>query len=154
MAELTGFRTATSEEIQSANQENTLARSTSPFQQDVVFTVTGFSYEKPEIDGKVATDAKPQPVLTTSIGSLFVKPLNRNAVKADGTVLEHAGTFNKFVRDTISANATKNNGEILQLIVDGCKDKPLIVERIPYSARAKDGRDYATSMVDIHFKVG
>ena len=153
MAELTGFRTASQSEIENANKLNTLSRGTSPYQQGVTFTVTGYSYEKAEIDGKVAADARPQPVLVTSLGSLFVKPLNRNAVKADGSVLEHKGTFNAFVRDTIASNPTKNDGELLQLIVDGCKDKTLLVERVPYSAKSKDGRTYATSMVDIHFKV-
>ncbi len=153
MAELTGFQTASQSEIESANKLNTLTRGTSPFQQGVVLTVTGFSYEKAEIDGKVAADAKPQPVLTTSLGSLFVKPLTRSVVKADGTILAHQGTFNTFVRDTIASNPTKNDGELLQLIVDGCKDKRLIVERVPYSAKSKDGRTYATSLVDFHFKV-
>ena len=153
MAELTGFQTASQSEIESANKLNTLSRGTSPFQQGVAFTVSGFSYEKAEIDGKVAADAKPQPVLVTSIGSLFVKPLNRNAVKADGSVLEHKGTFNAFVRETIASNPTKNDGQLLQLIVDGCQGKTLLVDRIPYSAKSKDGRTYATSMVDINFKV-
>lgn len=153
MAELTGFQTASQSEIESANKLNTLSRGTSPFQQGVAFTVSGFSYEKAEIDGKVAADAKPQPVLKTSIGSLFVKPLNRNAVKADGSVLEHKGTFNAFVRETIASNPDKNDGQLLQLIVDGCQGKTLLVDRIPYSAKSKDGRTYATSMVDINFKV-
>ncbi len=154
MAELTGFRTASQSEIESANQLNTLSRGTSPYQQGVVFTVTGFTYQKAEIDGKVPADAKPQPVLLTSLGALFVKPLNRGAVKADGTVLEHKGTFNQFVHKTIVENPDKNDGQLLQLIVDGCQGKQLIVNRIPYSAKSKDGRTYAASLVDIDFKVG
>lgn len=153
MAELTGFQTASQSEIENANKLNTLSRGTSPFQQGVAFTVSGFSYEKAEIDGKVPADAKLQPVLVTSIGSLFVKPLNRGAVRFDGTVLEHKGTFNAFVRETIVNNPTLSNGQLLQRIVDGCKDKTLIVERIPYSTKFQDGRIYATSLVDIHFKV-
>lgn len=153
MAELTGFQTASQPEIENANKLNTLSRGISPFQQGVAFTVSGFSYEKAEIDGKVPADAKPQPVLVTSIGSLFVKPLNRGAVRSDGTVLEHKGTFNAFVRETIANNPTLNDGQLLQRIVDGCKDKMLLVERIPYSAKSKDRRTYATSLVDIHFKV-
>lgn len=153
MAELTGFRTASQSEIESANKLNTLSRGTSPFQQGVAFTISGFSYEKAEIDGKVAADAKPQPVLVTSIGSLFVKPLGRNAVKADGTILEHKGSFNAFVRGIIASNPDKNDGQLLQLIVDGCQGKTLLVDRVPYSAKSKDGRTYATSMVDINFKV-
>lgn len=153
MAELTGFQTASQSEIESANKLNTLARGTSPFQQGVALTVSGFSYEKAEIDGKVPADAKPQPVLVTSVGSLFVKSLNRSGVKADGSIIEHKGTFNAFVRETIASNPTKNDGELLQLIVDGCKGKTLIVDRVPYSAKSKDGRTYATSLVDFHFKV-
>lgn len=153
MAELTGFRTASQSEIESANKLKTLTRGTSPFQQGVAFTISGYSYEKAEIDGKVAADAKPQPVLVTSIGSLFVKPLRRNAVKADGSILEHKGTFNAFVGEILASNPDKNDGECLQLIVDGCKDKTIIVDRIPYSAKSIDGRTYATSLVDLNFKV-
>lgn len=155
MAELTGFQTASQSEIESANKLNTLRRGTSPFQQGVAFTVSGFSYEKAEIDGKVAADAKPQPVLVTSIGSLFVKSLNRNAVKADGTILEHKGSFNAFIKDILADPAynDKNDGQLLQLIVDGCQGKTILVDRIPYSAKSKDGRIYATSLVDYNFKV-
>lgn len=153
MAELTGFRTASQSEIENASKLNTLSRGTSPFQQGVALTISGYSYEKAEIDGKVAADAKPQPVLKTSVGSLFVKSLSRNGVKADGSIIEHKGTFNAFVRDIIASNPDKNDGQLLQLIVDGCQGKTILVDRIPYSAKSKDGRVYATSLVDFNFKV-
>lgn len=157
MAELTGFVPASQDEIATANSSNDIARGTSPFQNGVVFTVIGFSYEKPEVDGKVKADAKPQPVLTAKIGdknaSLFVKALNRSAVRADGSVLEHNGTFNQFVRETIASLSDKNNGEILQAICAGCAGRRIIVERVPYSAKSKDGRNYASSLVDLNFVV-
>lgn len=155
MAELTGFQTASQSEIEDASKLKTLTRGTSPFQQGVAFTISGYSYEKAELDGKVSSDAKPQPVLLTSVGSLFVKSLGRNGVKSDGEILEHKGTFNAFVKDILSnpANRDKNDGQLLQLIVDGCQGKTILVDRIPYSAKSKDGRTYATSLVDLNFKV-
>lgn len=153
MAELTGFRTASKSEIKSASELKTLYRGTSPFQQNVALTITDYSYEKPEFDGKIPADAKPQPVLVTPLGSIFVKSLNRNGVRADGTIIEHKGTFNAFVRDTILANPDKNDGQILQLIVDSCKGKTIVVDRVPYSAMSKDNRTYAAALVDFNFKV-
>ena len=153
MADTINFRPASQAETESANMSNSLSSGTSPFQRNVVFTITGYRYECLQVNGKDKSDAKPQPVLVTSVGSLFVKSLNRNAVKADGSVLEHKGTFNAFVRETIASNPDKNDGQLLQLIVDGCAGKTLLVDRIPYSAKSKDGRTYATSMVDINFKV-
>lgn len=155
MAELTGFQTASQSEIENASKLKTLTRGTSPFQHGVAFTISGYSYEKAEFNGKVAPDAKLQPVLITSVGSLFVKSLGRNGVKADGEIIEHEGTFNAFVKDILSdpANGDKNDGQLLQFIVDSCKGKTILVDRIPYSAKWPDGRLYATSLVDYNFKV-
>lgn len=151
MATLTGFQTASQSEIESANKSNSIARGNSPFQHNVVFTVSGFSYEKAEVDGKVAADANLNPVLVTSVGSLFLNTLVRGRVNADGKVVEPNGTFNNDVRATIAANASKTNGEILQAIVNLCVGKRLIVNREPYSAATKDGRRYAAYLVNIDY---
>ncbi len=160
MAELTGFQTASQSEIEIASKSNSLTRGSSPFLNGIAFAVEGFTFKKVEIDGKVPADARPQPVLLTSIGGdLFVKRINREAtqgvVKGDGSVYMPTGTFNLFVRDTLAdpANKGKADGELLQLIVDGCKGKTLLVERFSYSAKYPDGRPYATSFVNINFKV-
>lgn len=152
MAELTGFQTASQNAIESASQLHTLTRSVSPFQQGVGFRITGFTYKLAEIDGKVDKDARPQPVFTTSIDAdLFVRALTRPVPTVDGP-LEHKGTFNLFVRDYIASHKDKSDGELLKGIVEECKDKDLMVERVPYVANSRDGRQYATSLVDIYFK--
>lgn len=151
MAELTGFQTVSDATIASASAKFTLIRSVSPFQPNVQFRITGFTFKVAEIDGKVPTDARPQPVFTTTIGAdLFVRALTRPVPTTDGP-LEHKGTFNLYVRDTIATHKDKSDGELLQLMVDECKDRDLIVERIPYNARSRDGREYATSLVEIYF---
>lgn len=153
MAELTGFQTASNDVIASESTKRTLTRSVSPFQPGVGFRITGFTYKLAEIDGKVGKDARPQPVFTTNINAdLFVRALTRAVATTDGP-LEHKGTFNLYVRDTIVRHKDKSDGELLQLMVDECKDRDLIVERVPYTARSKDGREYAASLVDIYFKV-
>lgn len=155
MADTINFRPASQAETESANMSNSLSSGTSPFQQGVVFTITGYRYECLQVNGKDKSDAKPQPVLVTSVGSLFVKSLLRSVVKDDGSILEHNGTFNTFVKGVLAnpANKDKNDGQILQLIVDDCKDKQFIVNRVPYSAKAKDGHSYAAALVDVDFKV-
>lgn len=148
---LTGFVSASNDARENANKSNSIALGHSPFQHNVKFTVSGFDYKVAQEDGKVDPKARLNPVLTTSVGDLFLTTLTRSRVDADGNVLEPKGTFNDFVRKTISENSTKTNGEILTAIVDGCKDKQLIVERVPYVGLSKDGRRFATSLVKINF---
>lgn len=149
MARLTGFQTAEANEVQTANVSTSIKRGNSPFQHNVQFTISGFSYEKAEMDGKVSKDAYLNPVLTTSVGSLFLSTVLRSRVKADGTVVTPDGTFNKFCREQIAVHNT--NGEILQAIVDGCKDKKVVVNRVPYASLTKDGRTVASFLVELNF---
>ena len=148
---LTGFVSASNDARENANKSNSIALGHSPFQHNVRFTVDRFDYKVAQEDGKVDPKARLNPVLTTSVGDLFLTTLTRSRVDADGHVLEPDGTFNAFVRKTIAENSTKTNGEILTAIVEGCKDKQLIVERVPYVGLSKDGRRFATSLIKINF---
>lgn len=148
---LTGFVSASNDARENANKSNSIALGHSPFQHNVKFTVGGFDYKVPQEDGKVDAKARLNPVLTTSVGDLFLSTLTRSRVDADGNVLEPDGTFNAFVRKTIAENSTKTNGEILTAIVKGCENKQLIVERVPYVGLSKDGRRFATSLVKVNF---
>lgn len=149
MAKLTGFVTATENETKTANDSTSIKQGNSPFQHNVLFTVSKFSYEKAEVDGKVDKDAYLNPVLVTSVGSLFLSTVLRSRVAFDGSVLTPDGTFNKFCREQISKYNT--NGEILQAIVDGCKDKKIIVTRTPFAAISKDGRRIPGFLVELNF---
>ena len=149
MAKLTGFQTATENETNVANASTSIKQGNSPFQHNVQFTVSGFSYEKAEVDGKVDKDTYLNPVLITSVGSLFLSTVLRSRVKDDGSVLTPDGTFNKFCREQISKYNT--NGEILKAIVDGCKDKKIVVNRIPFAAISKDGRHIPSFLVELNF---
>lgn len=148
---LTGFVSASNDARENANKSNSIALGHSPFQHNVHFTVGGFDYKVAQEDGKVDPKARLNPVLTTSVGDLFLTTLTRSRVDADGHVLEPDGTFNAFIREMIAKNSTKTNGEILTAIVEGCKDKQLIVERVPYVGLSKDGRRFATSLIKINF---
>lgn len=149
MARLTGF---VGPQPGDPNFDNmsTIKQAYSPFQDKVVFRVTGYSFRKAEIDGKVDKDAFLNPVLETTIGDLFLSTILRGRITADGTVLIPSGTFNLFVKEQIAAHRT--NGEILKAIVDGCENKDLIVRRTPYAGVTKDGRQYAAALVEIDFK--
>lgn len=148
---LTGFVSASNDARNNANKSNSIALGHSPFQHNVRFTVSGFDYKVAQEDGKVDPKARLNPVLTTSVGDLFLATLTRSRVDADGHILEPNGTFNEFVRKTIAENSTKTNGEILTAIVEGCKDKQLIVERVPYVALSRDKRRFAASLVKVNF---
>lgn len=149
---LTGFVKASDEKIEVANKSFTISMGHSPFQQDAVFEVTGFTYKQVENDGKVDAKAFTNPVLTTSIGDMFLSMALKARVNEEGAILEPNGTFNRFIKDTISKNAGKSNGEILKAIVDGCKDKKVVVSRQPYVAISKDGSKFAASLVILDFK--
>lgn len=140
-----------------ADQDHTLGKRVSPFLQNVVFQITGFTYTLVNENGKVKKDAKPNPVFTIKIGDkdaeLYVHSLNRDVPLADGGTLEHTGTFNLFVRDFINEHSDKSDGEILTAIVEKVKDRKLIVNRVPYVRLDKFSNRQATSLVDINFKV-
>ena len=148
---LTGFFSASNDARENANKSNSIALSNSPFRHNVKFTVGGFDYKVAQEVGKVDPKARLYPVLTTSVGDLFLSTLTRSRVDVDGNILETNGTFNAFVRKTIAENSTKTNGEILTAIVKGCENKQLIVEHVPYVGLSKDGRRFATSLVKINF---
>lgn len=149
---LTGFVKADDNKIEAANKSFTISMGQSPFQDRVTFKVTGFTYKQAENDGKVGAEASVNPVLVTSVGDMFLSMALKMRVDAEGKILEPNGSFNKFIKDTISTNAGKSNGEILTAIVEGCKDKEVVVSRQPYVAMAKDGRKFASSLVILDFK--
>ena len=146
---LTGFVKANDNAIENANKSNSIKRGESPFQHGTTFTISGFTYEQAEIDGKVDTNAYLNPVLTTSVGSLFLSTVLRSRVNASDEVLTPSASFNNFVREQISKHST--NGEILQAIVDSCKGKTIQVVRTPYAAITKDGRRYGASLIELNF---
>mgnify|MGYP006878126300 CR=1 FL=1 len=149
---LTGFVEADNKKIETANKSFSISMGHSPFQDRVTFKVTGFTYKQAQNDGKVDANASVNPVLTTSVGDMFLSMAIKARVDAEGHILEPNGTFNRFIGDTISANTGKSNGEILKAIVNGCKDKEVVVSRQPYAAITKDGRRFASSLVILNFK--
>ena len=149
---LTGFVKADDKKIETANKSFSISMGQSPFQDRVAFKVTGFTYKQAEDDGKVDANASVNPVLTTSVGDMFLSMALKARVNAEGAILEPSGTFNRFIKDTISKMAGKSNGEILAAIVDGSKDKEVVVSRQPYVAITKDGRKFASSLVILNFK--
>ncbi len=137
---------------ENAKKSNSIAKSQSPFQHNLPFTVSGYDFVVAEIDGKVKENSYANPVLLTSVGNLFLSMLLKSKVDADGKILEPKGSFNLFVKETIAKMNDKSNAEILQAIVDGCKDKTLIVNRVPYILLNKFETRVPASLVEINFK--
>ena len=154
MAELKlkGFASASTTDAAIASKESSLARANSPFQHGVVFNITGYDFVKPIYnDTKATAEASFIPVLTTTVGNLFIKMLSRKGVNKDGEIVTHDGAFNAEIAEILSANADKNDGETLTLIVNKYKNKKLVVNRKDYVAINKNGQPYPTSLVDINF---
>ncbi len=134
-----------------ADGSKSLGQSFSPFQDGKTFRVSGYGYKVLETDGKASENAKPLPVLKTTLGDLFISMAIRSKVSADGEILTPDGTFNDFIRDTILANPDKTNKELLSLIVEGCKDKEVTIRRTPYPSMTKDNVRYVSFMVNLDF---
>lgn len=150
MSQLTGFVPA--DNTANAAGAFTISRGTSPFQQGVVFNVTGFGFVQAEIDGKVAKDARTIPVLKTTIGDLFLSMVTRQKLDADNNILKPSGTANKKIAEIIRENLNKNDGEILTAIVNELNNCPIVVSRKPYAALSKDGRRFAAELIELNFK--
>lgn len=149
---LKNFSEVSEEVANRAKTEFTLTRTQSPFQHGVTFQVTGFAFRKPVYDDiKASENATPIPVLTTTVGDLFIKMLFRKGIDAEGNIIDHDGSFNKEVSDILATNSTKNDGEILSLIVENCKDKKLVVSRKNFVGINTLNQRYATSIVDINY---
>lgn len=142
------FKKVSDSQFATAKESNSLGKGVSPFQDGVKFEVEKFDFRI--LSGK--TDAKPIPVLVTPIGDLFVKSLIRGVVDKDGKILEHKGTFNTKVRDIIAQNSSKNDGEILALIVEACKDRKIITRRVSY-AKEIDKFSFPASFLEFDFVV-
>lgn len=149
---LTGFIKADEKAVKVANGSFSISMGTSPFQHGVEFKVTGFTYKQAQNDGKVTKDAYLNPILETSVGDLFLSTILKPRVNSEGKVVTPNGTFNVAVKELIAKMNGKSNGEILTAIVSLCKDKEIVVKRVPYAAKSKDGRTYAASLVNLNFK--
>ena len=145
---ITNIVTVNASEKETASKSHSIALGSSPFTDGKLFAVTGYNFVKLEQNGTVSKDAPMCPVLTTNIGNLFVSTIVRSKVDANGNVLEPNGTFNKGVKEIIAGNPNKTNGEILQAIIDKYAYKNWIkVTRQKYTAKSKDGREYAAFLV-------
>lgn len=147
---LTGFQPVPNAE-ETAKKSFGLSNGTSPFQQDVEFTVTGWDIQYPMNDGKVDKNARPIPVLTTTVGNAFISMIIKTKLSTDGKPVEPSGTFNKKVKEIIVSSKGKSDFEILNAICDAVKDKKVRVSREFYSARSKDSREYAAYLVNLDF---
>lgn len=149
---LTKFVPTNDDVTKGANDSFTISLGNSPFQHGVSFAVSGFGYRQAENDGVVSKDAYINPVLTTSVGDLFLSMCTKSRVTADNKILEPNGTFNQFVKKTISSMSGKTNGEILQAIVDGCKGKEIVVYRDSYVKLTKNNTRIGAFTVELNFK--
>jgi len=124
-------------------------RGTSPFQDGVEFTVTGYTYKEAVIDGKESD--RILPILTTSVGDAFVSMFTKLHPAADGTPRKAEGTAVDLLLKTIAANSTKTNDEVLAAVVAEFKDKKVKVSRRSYNGLTRDGKTFAASIADFNF---
>lgn len=148
---ITGFVEVDEKEKKAIGESFSISLGNSPFQDKVVFKITGFTFKKAENDGKVDKDARKNPVLTTTVGDCFLSMCTKAKVTDKSKILEPNGTFNTYIKETIATMHGKNNETILQQIVDDCKDKEICVTRVPYSALGKNG-SYVAYATILNFK--
>lgn len=150
MARLTGFSELSGNALKNAKNGFNISLGNSPFQDNVVFTITGFTFTVPMEDGKEKKDARALPVLTTTIGNLYLSLLTKRKVTNEGAILTPDGTLNQVVRDILSKSNNKTDGEILQSIVDNprIKGKNIKTKRTSYIMKTRLGAELPSDLIE------
>lgn len=143
------FEEVKPDDVQIADESTSIKDGNSPFQNNVQFTISGYTYVKAKNDGVVDKDARSVPVFKTSVGNLFLSTIIRSQVKSDGSVITPNGTFNEFVKRQIAEKST--NKEIMSTVVQGCQGKQIRVTRVPYAGLTRDNRPIAKFLVQLDF---
>lgn len=143
------FEEVKPDDVQIADESTSIKDGNSPFQNNVQFTISGYTYVKAKNDGVVDKDARSVPVFKTSVGNLFLSTIIRSQVKSDGSIITPNGTFNEFVKQQIAQKST--NKEIMAAVVQGCQGKQIRVTRIPYAGLTRDNRPIAKFLVQLDF---
>lgn len=129
-----------------ANADEAQWKGSSPWQEGVTFTVSGYAYRAQ--DGKESTQALP--VLETSLGDLFVSTLGKLKVDAEGNRIVPNGTLN---RDWLAIDKVgKTNKEVLTALVGLTKDKTLVCHRRDYVAADAKGHRFPASFVEFDYQ--
>lgn len=150
MGRLTGFSELNGNALESAKNGFNISLGNSPFQDNVVFTVNGFTFTVPMEDGKEKKDARTLPVLVTSVGNLYLSLLLKRKVTSDGRILTPDGTLNQVVREIIGRLANKTDGEILQSIVDDprIKGHNIKVKRTSFIMKSRLGSELPSDLIE------
>lgn len=143
------FEEVKPDDVQIADESTSIKDGNSPFQNNVQFTISGYTYVKAKNDGVVDKDARSVPVFKTSVGNLFLNTIIRSQVKSDGSIITPNGTFNEFVKQQIAQKST--NKEIMAAVVQGCQGKQIRVTRVPYAGLTRDNRPIAKFLVQLDF---
>lgn len=123
-------------------------RGTSPFQDNVEFNITGFTYKVAVVDGKQSDHVLP--ILTTTVGDAFVSMFTKLHPATDGTPRKAEGTAVELLLNTIAANSGKTNDEVLSAVVAAFKDKKVRVTRRSYNGLTREGKTMAASVPDFN----
>ena len=115
----------------------------SPWQDQVKFRVTGSAYRARE--GHENEDSLP--VLTTTIGDLFLSTLLRARVDEKGKRLVPNGSLNRKLVE-IAGTGTKTKKEVLDALVVACEGHDILVRRVDYVGARGDGSRYPASYLE------
>lgn len=144
------LQTVQSAEIEKAQKGFTLSNSNS-FQDNAVFKITGYTFTKLYNDDGTPIGEKLFPTLETTIGLLMVSRITRAKIDSKGNILKPSGTINKEIIELIRDNSDKNDGEVLQLIVDKFKDSEIICNLQEFVAKRGD-YEYTTALLNLNYK--
>lgn len=129
-----------------ANADEAQWKDSSPWQEGVTFTVSGYAYRA--LVGK--ENGQALPALETSLGYLFVSTLSKPKVDAESKLIVPNGAFN---RDWLSIDKKdKTNKQVLTALVDLTKGKTLVCHRRDYVAADAKGRRFPASFVEFDYQ--
>ena len=150
MGKLTGFAELNGNALENAKKGFNISLGHSPFQDNAMFAITGFTFTVPMEDNKEKKDARTLPVLTTSVGNLYLSLLTKRKVTSEGQILTPDGSLNKVVREIIASESKKTDGEILQSIVDDprIKGHDIKTKRSSFIMKTRLGTELPSDLIE------
>lgn len=103
----------------------------------------------PKTEKKLNDEAKPSPVLKTTLDLIYVNSRFKSKIDKDDNILTHNGTFDAFFNDLLDRQAVCNmtDAQVLDWLVEHMQGIELTIEVVPYVAKG----DYPANWINFHF---
>lgn len=127
---------------------NQVWRGVSPFQNNAVFTVSGWKLAVYTVNGKESQNS--HLMLETSIGALDLRMLFKIRFSRDDKPVSPSGTAVTLIQQLASVQG-QTNQQLGEAIVNQLRGRQIRVTRVPYLAVNSTGEFYPTATIQLDF---